>query len=249
MYFKNFPDIEYDLKGDQNIYTLKNLSVFADFKSKFLSDYTAYNYYSINDGERPDLVSYKLYGDTKYYWTFMLLNENLQNIWRDWPKSDYVLGRYISNLYKDRYAFKIKPGQSLVGIMNPGLVITSGNNPGSRATVVDKNVNMGYFEVELTQGTFGTGQDVVREADVDIAIAEKIEVSTFIRMEKIPHHFIDSEGNIRYKFNPAYTQVTNEEYLLAENADKFNIKVFKADYVSEIERQFKRIISNGTLNV
>lgn len=249
MYFQSFPSIQYDLEGNQNYYTLKNLSVFADLKSKFIDDYSAYVNYAIRDGERPDLVSYKLYGQTKYYWTFMLLNDNIQNIWLDWPKSDYVMSRYIDNLYKGKYAFL--SNNSFVGKMNAGRIIGSNIFTSAKATIVDKNVNLGYIEVEYTSdstGTFGNQGQTIVTAD-SLTPYETLGVSSFVSMKNAPHHYLDENGNIRFKKASNYTIVTNQEFLIDENNEKNLIKVFKPDYVQEVERQFKRIISNGTINV
>lgn len=42
------------------------------------SDNFYYNRIELLDGERPEQLSYRLYGSTKYYWTFFLINDHLR---------------------------------------------------------------------------------------------------------------------------------------------------------------------------
>ena len=46
-----------------------------------------YKSYHLQDGERPDHVSLKLYGTTDYYWTLFMVNEDIVNTFADWPCS------------------------------------------------------------------------------------------------------------------------------------------------------------------
>jgi hypothetical protein len=55
-----------------------------------------YNYYDIVD-ERPDQLSFKLYGDVSYYWTFYLLNDNIRR--QGWPVKQVELDAWIKKRY------------------------------------------------------------------------------------------------------------------------------------------------------
>ena len=87
-YFKNFQKVDYDLRGNGYYQEMTNLSHFARITSKYLDDISLYEYVHVQDGERPDNLSMRLYGTPDYYWTFMLINQHIVNIYEDWPKSN-----------------------------------------------------------------------------------------------------------------------------------------------------------------
>ena len=65
---------------------------------------TYYTYYTIRDGERPDIVSYSLYNRPDYYWTFFILNDSLkQGLNFNWPLSDNSFEKMIASEY-DKYS-------------------------------------------------------------------------------------------------------------------------------------------------
>lgn len=85
MYFNRLPQKEYPLTLIQdNTYYIRNNIKFPDlFRSirhfpQLMDDSIQYQYYDVVDGERPDVVSYRLYKDVKYYWTFFVINDHLR---------------------------------------------------------------------------------------------------------------------------------------------------------------------------
>ena len=54
--------------------------------------------YEINGSERPDQVSYKVYGSTEFYWVILVTN-NIRNIWTEWPLGQSGFESFIINKY------------------------------------------------------------------------------------------------------------------------------------------------------
>ena len=54
--------------------------------------------YYIPDGERPDVTSYNTYGDVKYVWVIMFVN-NIFNPYTDWPLSQKQLTKNGGHLW------------------------------------------------------------------------------------------------------------------------------------------------------
>jgi hypothetical protein len=52
----------------------------------------------VQDGERPDYVSYKLYGSPDYDWIILLAND-IHSLYDDWPKNSVDLESYIIEKY------------------------------------------------------------------------------------------------------------------------------------------------------
>ena len=93
-YFKHFPTIDFDLKNDGNLIEAKdifrNIRVAEDAEEGI----TGYEYYYIQDQDRPDVLATKLYGDATLYWLFWMVNDHLA-VHNDWPKSQRVLEKFI----------------------------------------------------------------------------------------------------------------------------------------------------------
>ena len=54
--------------------------------------------YAIQDGDTPEIIAEKYYGDPFRYWIILLSNELLDPLW-DWPLSDAMLLEYIDTKY------------------------------------------------------------------------------------------------------------------------------------------------------
>ena len=101
-YFSNFPRILYDIKGTNSInpnYTVAvNIMIKNRIRTAINDDITLYFPYDIEEDDRPDVVAYKFYGDTKYTWLIFLVNGMLDPYW-DWPLSYQNFRSFILNKY------------------------------------------------------------------------------------------------------------------------------------------------------
>ena len=77
-YFRNFPEIDYIFGNELNASKFENISIYSDVVDQVKNVVTAYEDYNIYPGERPDQVSFNLYGTTEHYWTFYLMNDKLR---------------------------------------------------------------------------------------------------------------------------------------------------------------------------
>jgi hypothetical protein len=99
-YFQHYPQINYDITGAKpsKTKTVINLMANAKIKSIIKNDIINYFSYSIPESERPDITSFKIYGDVKYTWLIFLINEIYDPIF-DWPLNSREFGNYIKNKY------------------------------------------------------------------------------------------------------------------------------------------------------
>lgn len=86
-FFTQFPKIQYDINADGIKTEITDIFRQVDVNESFIDDVTTYMWYEIKEGERPDVVSNRLYGSPDYYWTFFVLNESLKQGLNTWPKS------------------------------------------------------------------------------------------------------------------------------------------------------------------
>lgn len=95
-YFTNFPQNDIEIDNVQR--TVTDITTAIKFTSSFVIDTLPFYDYIIQDGERPDHVSYKHYGDSKYYWIILSIN-NIHDLWKDWPLDKNALDAVMIEKY------------------------------------------------------------------------------------------------------------------------------------------------------
>lgn len=81
---------------DGTTYAVRDVITAISLPQYLLDDDNLYFSYRLEDGERPEVVSHKVYGSSIYHWVIMLINKRY-DVWEDFPKSDYVLRMAIMN--------------------------------------------------------------------------------------------------------------------------------------------------------
>lgn len=98
-YFSYFPKINYTLEND-NTNNQFVVNIFA--RSKFLREIAdksaAYYEYSIQDGETPEIIAEKLYGDPTRNWIVLLFNKII-NPYYEFPMSNDTFEQFILSKY------------------------------------------------------------------------------------------------------------------------------------------------------
>ena len=99
-FFQHYPQISYNISGTKpvKLKTVINLMEKAKLKGMVQDDIVSYFPYSIMEGERPDHVSVKTYGNVKYTWLIFLINDITDPIY-DWPLGTREFGAYVKNKY------------------------------------------------------------------------------------------------------------------------------------------------------
>jgi hypothetical protein len=96
--FNIYPKIQYQISPYD---TIRSIDINASAKIKdYFTKYklTSIRPYYINDGESPDMVSFKVYGTPKFGYLIMMTN-NIYSIYDDWPKSTSAFKKYIIDKY------------------------------------------------------------------------------------------------------------------------------------------------------
>lgn len=104
-FFSNFPRRAYDTNNDSVLRVVTDIFRNVDVNdSLFDTDASAYSFTQIQDGERPDVLSYRLYGTDEHYWSFFILNDQLkEGLNHSWPLSSSELENSLQRYY-DPYA-------------------------------------------------------------------------------------------------------------------------------------------------
>lgn len=167
MFFKNFPNEKYDFEGQGKFQNIKNIFRSVRALPTFIDEFTSYKLYDIIDGERPDIISTKLYGRPDFYWTFFVINDFLHDGYRAWPMSQNNLLEYLEKQYEG-YVITTDPkpapdpdglddysNNSIAGKFNLGSII-HGVKSGCKGTLVKKDIDMNQLVIQnVLLGTAG----------------------------------------------------------------------------------------------
>jgi len=100
MYFKEFPLYQYDFEGKgQNVKLVTDLLRRVALRSKIRANTLLFDKYDVKDGETPEIVADKYYGNSQYHWVVVLLN-HITN-WYDWPLETRAYSDYLKDKYGD----------------------------------------------------------------------------------------------------------------------------------------------------
>ena len=98
-YFQDFPDISYDLdKTGYNNKTVTDLTVRYRLRDIIKPKTAVFYTYDIEEGERPDSVAHKWYGDSRLEWIIMITNNIVDPIY-DWPLHYFEFKNFIESKY------------------------------------------------------------------------------------------------------------------------------------------------------
>ena len=157
-FFKQFPKVEYDFNRTGVVQNMVDLFRHVRPLPAFLDNISAYKFYEVINGERPDVVSTRLYGTPDFYWTFFVVNDFLHDGYRAWPMSQEQLLNYMNKEYNG-YAIETNPTSStalpnsLAGRFTLGETIT-GATSNATGTLTKKNIDMSQLVVQNVTGAY-----------------------------------------------------------------------------------------------
>ena len=100
MYFKSFPVIPYDSKGDLDFKDVTNLLRRVGMRTKLKTNTFLYDTYNVKEGETPEMIAHKLYGDPQLHWIILLINE-ITDRYHQWPMSGMQFLDFINDKYSN----------------------------------------------------------------------------------------------------------------------------------------------------
>ena len=234
-FFKHIPNIPYDFKSDGNITIAKDLFRKVSTWSHLKDNISGYSYYRVTEGERADVVSARLYGDSTLYWTFFLVNENLSSL-SDWPKSQSLFNRFIDRKYS---------GTSLVAptstdIVSPTSKFKLGEKVSQSSSVygfvTDVNPTFNRITVNSVEGVFTatstvTGADSEKSFVLESVVNERDAVNHYVNQNYpndvelkttlfngVPGAVLEVEVDTTVNTN--FTNINNGTYVVYPTSDK-----------------------------
>ena len=100
MYFNSFPVIPYDSKGDLQFKDVTNLLRRVGMRTKLKTNTFLYDTYNVKEGETPEMIAHKLYGDSELHWVILLVNE-ITDRYHQWPMTGGQFLDYLNDKYSN----------------------------------------------------------------------------------------------------------------------------------------------------
>ena len=97
-YFSKFPMMIYDMKNNGNFKLLPDILKRVKQRSAIESGQFIFDTYDVRNGERPEDIAYKWFGDAELHWVILMTN-NVTDRYYDWPMNDAQFEVYLDDKY------------------------------------------------------------------------------------------------------------------------------------------------------
>ena len=95
MYFSKFPFILYDSIGNFDFKVVTNLLRRVALRANLREDTLVFDTYDVRDGETPEILAHKLYGDSELHWIILLVNNKNKGIKNIRIKKGLIKNAYV----------------------------------------------------------------------------------------------------------------------------------------------------------
>ena len=100
MYFANFPVIPYDSVGNGDYKLVTNLLKRVALRTKVKTNTSLFDTYNVKEGQTPEMIADKLYGDPNLHWIVMYVN-NITDRYHQWPLTTPQFLPFINDKYSN----------------------------------------------------------------------------------------------------------------------------------------------------
>lgn len=240
-HFQRYPKVFYRFGNELDPTLTQNLATYVDIVDQVKDDITIYSDYTILDGDRADILSYRLYGDIRYYWLFYYINDNLRE--EGWPLTAQEVFEQMEKYYPHQFIRTFDNWfKSDFKIGNRA----TGKKSGAFGNIVQTQPDLGQIIVNV-ENSFTFQKAEVVEAGFGFFNPDTITVQAFGRQYDAVHHYEDASGKYvdidPLQIAPALlTPVTFSERFVSENEKRKRIKIIKPNVIGQIYSEFNKAL-------
>lgn len=223
-YFPELPRTLYpSFTANNTSVALTNILTRSAFLQEILENTALFYEYDIRDGETPEMIADKLYGDTRRFWIVLLFNK-LNNPYYEFPLVQEQLDDYIQS----KYGTTLEVAQTTIHHYEEKITYTTRYNG----------------VVQNTSTTVVTVSNLVQDSTTGIAVPRPSlpSVDSTIDTGSTTEDF----GNgTTVTTSTAISAISNYTYELEENEKRRSIRLLDANYVGAVENEFRRLMRDG----
>ena len=97
-YFSQFPLMAYDMAGNKVYKLLPDILRRVKLRSGLRSGSFLFDNYDVKDGERPEDIAFKWFGDPEYHWVILMTN-NITDRYYQWPLTQPQFQEHLKDKY------------------------------------------------------------------------------------------------------------------------------------------------------
>ena len=97
-YFSRFPMMVYDVKGNDNYKLLPDILRRVKQRNAIASGQFIFDTYDVVNGEKPEDIAYKWFGDAQLHWVILMTN-NVTDRFYQWPMSQPQFQAFLEDKY------------------------------------------------------------------------------------------------------------------------------------------------------
>ena len=98
MYFESMPKIYYDSMNTGNPKIVTNLLRRVAVRAKVRTNTLLFDTYDVKEGESPEIIAHKLYGNIELHWIVLLVND-ITDRYHQWPMNFSQFNQFIADKY------------------------------------------------------------------------------------------------------------------------------------------------------
>jgi len=99
-YFSQFPKLAYDMKGNNVRKLLPDILRRVKLRAKIKSGGMLFDRYDVKDGEKPEDIAFKWFGDASLHWVILMTND-VTDRYYDWPLNHAQFAEFLTDKYGD----------------------------------------------------------------------------------------------------------------------------------------------------
>jgi hypothetical protein len=99
-YFKKFPKMIYDMKNDGNYKLLPDILRRVKQRNSIKDGQFVFDNYDVKDGEKPEDIAYKWFGDAELHWVILMTN-NVTDRYYEWPMNQVQFQTMLEDKYSN----------------------------------------------------------------------------------------------------------------------------------------------------
>lgn len=235
-YFYNFPQTFYRYGTQKEATIVQNLAAYVQVIDDVRDNVAFYTKYNIQDGDRPDQVSKKLYGTTDYYFTFFMMNDNIRE--QGWPLSQQEIEKKVKT---DRNLFTLTTRDPLSQVFQPGQII-EGQSTGATGQIIRRRLDLGQLIVKRTNSLKFNNSEIIRSDngsgfDIATLVGATEEWNSIHHYENADQEYVDVDPALAP--GAQLLPVTYSEEYKKINDDLRAINIIKSDSIISVYRAFQ----------
>ena len=250
-FFRNFPLAAYKFGDEENFSLFQNISAYVNIIDELRDDLSYYTTEFVQDYDRPDSFSYKLYGTTEFYWTFYYLNDDIRESGWPLPQQDLLPKAKVDYPHQT-----VLTTADISKTFLPGHTVT-GASSGSTGTVIKRYLDLGQIIID-SPNNFDVGENITPSINGVEQIADFIVVTSNVEQFNAVHHYENASkehidiglvpsgtGTASYPSLSGKTPITYFDRILAKNDSLREIKCLKPDVAVQVKSEFNKLLSQG----